>query len=154
VDANTFTCISGAPQTTSGNLGTNTAKTVVSTMAVPGGVLGPNGVIDAYLTYVLKNSVGTKTLFVDFAGSNIWTQTNTSNDLFSALCSVVNSNSTGVQRPVTTPFGGGTAGTNVVPARLTIDTTIGQNLTYAIQLASAADWCGVVGSQASYGYGA
>lgn len=154
VDANTFTCVSAVSQSTSGNLGSNTAKTTCLSLSIPANSLGPNGGVNFFASFVTKNSAGNKNLYFDFGSANVWTQSSGALDIQTAVASVRNSGSTGVNRAMTTPFGGGTGGTAVVPSRLTIDTTSAQTAVYAIQLAAATDWAGSWGTHTEYFYGA
>jgi len=63
VDADTFTCVSTTSQTTSGNLGTNTAATFIPfTYTVPTDLALKNDVVAIGFLHRAKNSAGTKVL--------------------------------------------------------------------------------------------
>ena len=154
VDANSFTCTSGVSQSTSGNLGTNTAKTACLSVAIPAGALGPNGKVMTHATWVIKNSATNKEPTIDFGTLQLWITGITTSNVFTSLVSVANCNSQSVNRAIATPYGGGVGGTNIVPTRGTVDTSVSQNIVFSMALAAATEWGGVWAPSITYNYGA
>lgn len=154
VDANTFTCVSGVSQTTAGNLGVNTAKTTCLSVAIPAGALGPNGKTMTHATWVIKNSAANKEPTIDFGALQVWITGITTSNVFTSLASIANCNSQSVNRVIATPYGGGVGGTNVVPSRGTVDTSVSQNLVFSMTLAAGTEWGGIWAPSVSYCYGA
>ena len=63
VDANTFTCTSTVSQTTSGNLGANSAETFMPTfMAMPDGLFVDGTLYQSQISYMCKSTAGNKTV--------------------------------------------------------------------------------------------
>jgi len=95
IDADTYTCVSDDPQTTSGNLGTNTAETVAPFSYIVPAELLMEGV-SIQLVYARKYpSLGTKTLktYINGAsdsislttgGATLWGNSNSANLVFVA----------------------------------------------------------------------
>jgi len=136
IDANTYTLISDDPQTTSGNLGTNTAETVAPfSYLVPAELLMTGVTIQ--LVYARKYaSLGTKTLRTYFNGAND-ALTFTTNTLWG------NSNSAGLVFVSDDMYFA-----NGVSAAL--QTLLASTYTFSLQCSLATTWFAVSPSYVAY----
>lgn len=72
VDANTFTCQSSVPATTSGNLAAQTSAIVVEEFTLKGGMMGPNGELSGWVQATAgANNANAKTLRVNVGGTTV-----------------------------------------------------------------------------------
>lgn len=118
----------------------NTTETTLATVTVPGGALGPNGVIRIWVTVSGPNSANNKTLRVKFDGNAALTATFTTVVSDTLQRDIANRNSASSQ--VCSFAAGSTSsfGTNTTAlTTLTVDTTIDKNITFTVQLGDGAE---------------
>ncbi|WP_420997599.1 hypothetical protein ACKI2N_012360 [Cupriavidus sp. 30B13] len=124
---------SGAPVSVTGT----TSETVLATIPIPAGAMGPNGAlrITAYWSY--PNNANTKNLKVTLGGVSVVSvgRTTFASDYW--LLSLINRGLQNSQvRPVS-PFPYGSGANGMSP--MAVDTSVAQNLIFSAQPANAAD---------------
>ena len=115
-----------------------TSKTTVASIIVPGGMMGLHGRIRVSALWTNNNSVGSKTVHIDFGGTSWLGSANTTQTTQNQMIVIANRGLANSQ----VGFGGlsGSFGTSgAAPGTSAIDTTVDQTVTLAVTLASGAD---------------
>lgn len=127
--------ILGQSNTASAVTGT-TNKTALASVVIPAGMIGVNGTVRVSALFTCTNSANSKTMTIDFGGSNVLTFAGTalaSIELFKYI-----RNRTATSQIVTNSALVGSS-SSVTLTTLNIDTTAAVTLTLNGQLASAAE---------------
>jgi hypothetical protein len=112
------------------------AETVLATITVPGGMMGPNGCLRIRVLASTTNNANNKTMRINLGGTAFATLTVASSLFMSAAVRIGNRASEASNMAANDAFNGGTG---VVTTGATIDTAVDQALTLTGQLASAGD---------------
>lgn len=128
IGSNSFSCVSSVSQTTSGNLGANTAETMSQwSYQYPATLIKRDDLLTQSFIYRSKNSANTKTFRNYYSGQLITAPSLTTNTTWTAATT------TGVQMVTDTTF--------IVNGQTTaITTDTNRTYTASVQLANAADW--------------
>lgn len=117
-----------------------TTPTTLSSVVIPGRLLGPNGILVMHILWTMTNSANSKTLKIKFGGTSFYNTVFTATGSFSQQYNIFNRNSTGSQ------VAGGDASNGVIGTFTTtpiatgsIDTTVDQTLLLEGTLANTGE---------------
>ena len=143
VDANSFTCVSTVSQSTSGNIGANSAQTTAAQHLIPAGALGANGSARIFFNTTMS-ALTNGALDVYIANTNIYTNAITGSSTFTTfLAGFINQNNEAIQNKTSSSYGGGLGQTTDTMTVGTVDTSVSQILTLKITLPTAGNWIAV-----------
>lgn len=131
----------------------NTTKTVLATIAVPAGAIGPNGSVDVDVFFTGTSNANTKTLGVDFGGTNMWTAPVTTNSAIRATVNIFSTNSVTAQKSLSSASATGPS----TPAAIlssAVNTAASVNIEITGTLANAADTISLLHYLVRVNYGA
>jgi hypothetical protein len=152
VNANSFTCTSTVSQTTSGNLGTNTAETTVASHTLAPAELGLNGMVAIDAMYANNNSANNKTVACYLGAYQFHIQNYNTTTQGSIQSGFANTGSYTTQIATRSQYGSGFGGTTVAAPKGTIDTSAAQTVAIKITLANAGDFCALLVSSVTKTY--
>ena len=115
-----------------------TAETVLATILVPGGLMGPNGSLRITTSWTLTSSANGKTMRVRFGGSTIQANTATTASYYRMQCEIHNVNSEAIQSSTAISASGFGAG-GASPTATTQDTTDDVEITLVGTLSNAGE---------------
>jgi hypothetical protein len=117
----------------------STAKTTLATVTVPGGAMGPNGVLRITSLWSHTNSANTKTPRVEFAGTQYYgaSFTNAATSRMSRAIANRNAANSQVGVPASGTFNWGS--TTGALTTSSVDTSIDQDLVFSGQLANSGE---------------
>ena len=125
------------------NLTGTVAETQLYQRSIPGGLLGPNGVLRLSIIASNTGSVSQKTLRVKLGGTNVYSLDNAASAANVSMCPMFALRNRGdEQAQIASPqyASGVSAGATGAVQFLAVDTTVDQLLTITGQLASGADF--------------
>jgi len=137
VDANTFTCTASISQTTSGALGANTTRVIVTSDIIPANALGAKNLIEMQVSFANNNTIDMKLAEVYTA----WLYAQTTNTYYVAragFANIAQSKQLSISPSYTAGYGPSTQALNTFLG--TVDTTVDQTVSIGITLANSADW--------------
>ncbi|WP_213768996.1 hypothetical protein [Caballeronia sp. dw_19] len=116
-----------------------TVETVLATVIVPGGAMGPNGSVRVTSLWSFNNTANAKSLFIRLAGNQLRTAPGTNFASRSDVFSVQNRGTLASQ--VSPSSASGPYGTSSgLVTTLSLDTSIDQPITFAGLLTVASEW--------------
>lgn len=142
IDANSFSCTSSVSQSTSGNLGTNTAETTMWSTTLDAGRLQLDSRVRTEFLFQSNATANNKTISAKLGAYVYFTNTVSSAAItgHAQSCGFANMGSLSKQGNLTINYTSGFGGTTLLPAVGTIDTSASQTLTITMQLANTGDF--------------
>lgn len=117
----------------------NTTETTLATVTVPGGALGPNGVLKITSLWSHTNNANTKTPRVKFGGAEYYSFTHTSSASARMYRTIANRNTENSQVGGPTVGGFNWGQTAAVLTTSSVDTSVDQDLVFSGQLGDSGD---------------
>lgn len=143
VNANSFTCTSTISQTTSGTVNSNTSATTITPLSyvLPGGSMGPNGVLEVWTLVSMTGSTNTKTINSLLGSSNIKNIAHAGSVVGSSERRLVsNRNNQAKQALTNVNIYEAIGGTTSAMTTLTIDTAVNQTISHKLTVAAANEF--------------